>query len=82
MGRVAFVHRELHKAAGVHVHGGFAELLRVHLAYGAPAEGIDAVQLEISQRTYMDEDSFAWDEDSASRLQPLLHRLLEMTLVH
>ncbi|HSD18330.1 MAG TPA: N-formylglutamate deformylase [Thermomonas sp.] len=48
--------------------------------YGAPATGVDAVQLEISQRTYMDEDSFAWDEDRASRLQPLLHRLLAATL--
>ena len=44
--------------------------------YGAPAEGIDAVQLELSQRTYMDEDSFAYDEARASRLQPLLRNLL------
>jgi N-formylglutamate deformylase len=48
--------------------------------YGAPAEGIDAVQLEISQRTYMDEDSFEYDEAKASRLQPLLHRLLAAAL--
>ena len=48
--------------------------------YGAPADGIDAVQLEISQRTYMDEDSFAWDETKALRLQPLLCRLLAATL--
>ena len=48
--------------------------------YGAPAEGVDAVQLELSQRTYMDEGSFAYDEASASRLQPLLHRLLATTL--
>ena len=44
--------------------------------YGDPAAGIDAVQLEISQRTYMDEASFAWDADRAGRLQPLLQRLL------
>ena len=48
--------------------------------YGAPGEGIDAVQLETSQRTYMDEDSFAYDESRASRLQPLLHRLLTASL--
>ena len=48
--------------------------------YGAPANGIDAVQLEISQRTYMDEDSFAYDEAKASRLQGLLRRLLLATL--
>ena len=48
--------------------------------YGDPARGIDAVQLEISQRVYMDEDSFAWDEDRAARLQPLLRRLLTTVL--
>lgn len=48
--------------------------------YGAPADGIDAVQLELSQRTYMDEDSFAYDEARASRLQPLLRALLQATL--
>jgi N-formylglutamate deformylase len=48
--------------------------------YGDPARGIDAVQLEISQRTYMDEDSFEWDEARASRLQPLLRQLLEAAL--
>ena len=48
--------------------------------YGAPAEGIDAVQLELSQRTYMDEASFEYDEVKAARLQPLLRRLLAATL--
>ncbi len=48
--------------------------------YGAPADGIDAVQLELSQRTYMDEDSFDYDEARAARLQPLLRALLQATL--
>ena len=48
--------------------------------YGAPADGIDAVQLELSQRTYMDEDSFDYDAARAARLQPLLHALLQATL--
>jgi N-formylglutamate deformylase len=48
--------------------------------YGAPADGIDAVQLEISQRTYMDEESFAWDEALAPRLQSVLRMLLEAAL--
>ena len=48
--------------------------------YGNPARGIDAIQLEISQRTYMDEDSFAYDEAKASRLEPILQRLLVATL--
>ena len=48
--------------------------------YGAPADGIDAVQLELSQRTYMDEDSLDYDEARAARLQPLLRALLQATL--
>ena len=44
--------------------------------YGRPADGIDAVQLEISQRTYMDEDSFEYDEAKAADLQVLLRKLL------
>jgi N-formylglutamate deformylase len=48
--------------------------------YGDPANGIDAVQLEISQRIYMDEDSFAWVEDRASQAQGMLRTLLEAVL--
>ena len=44
--------------------------------YGRPADGIDAVQLEISQRTYMDEDSFEYDEAKAADLQVVLRDLL------
>ena len=47
--------------------------------YGAPADGIDAVQLEISQRIYMDESSFAWDDALASQTQRTLRALLEAT---
>jgi N-formylglutamate deformylase len=48
--------------------------------YGDPARGIDAVQLEISQRNYMDEDSFEYDGAKAARLQALLRGLLQATL--
>ncbi|WP_166206510.1 N-formylglutamate deformylase [Cognatiluteimonas telluris] len=48
--------------------------------YGDPANGIDAVQLEISQRTYMDEDSFAWDDARAAGTQRVLRTLLESVL--
>ena len=48
--------------------------------YGDPANGIDAVQLELSQRTYMDEASLAYDEVAATRLQPLLGTMLEAAL--
>jgi N-formylglutamate deformylase len=48
--------------------------------YGDPANGIEAVQLEISQRTYMDEDSFEYQELKAVWLQAILHRMLEAAL--
>ena len=49
-------------------------------AYADPGNGIQAVQLELSQRTYMDEDSFAYDEARAARLQAVLRRLLGIAL--
>jgi N-formylglutamate deformylase len=48
--------------------------------YGDPARGIDAVQLETSQRNYMDEESFEYDEAKAAKLQPLLRDLLGAAL--
>ncbi|MFS8136905.1 MAG: N-formylglutamate deformylase [Thermomonas sp.] len=48
--------------------------------YGAPQNAIDAVQLEISQRCYMDEESFVYDGKRAAGLQPLLTDLLRSTL--
>jgi N-formylglutamate deformylase len=44
--------------------------------YGAPQRGIDAVQLEISQRIYMDEATFAWDEARARQTQAVIRQLL------
>ncbi|TZF91053.1 N-formylglutamate deformylase [Cognatilysobacter lacus] len=48
--------------------------------YGRPSEGIDAVQLEISQRAYMDESTLAYDVPAARRLQSLLESLLRGVL--
>lgn len=48
--------------------------------YGDPASGIEAVQMETSQRAYMDEASFAYDEAKAARAQAFIRRLLETTL--
>ncbi len=48
--------------------------------YGDPEIGVQAVQMEISQRNYMDEDSFAYDEAKAARLQTLLRALLRAAL--
>jgi N-formylglutamate deformylase len=48
--------------------------------YGRPAEGVEAVQLELAQYNYMDEDSFAYDAARAARLQPVLRDLLRAAL--
>jgi N-formylglutamate deformylase len=37
--------------------------------YADPANGIDAIQLEIGQRIYMDEATFAYDEGKAADAQ-------------
>jgi N-formylglutamate deformylase len=48
--------------------------------YGDPANRIDAVQLELAQLNYMDEDSFAWMPDRAQRLRRTIRALLETVL--
>ncbi|MEZ5461511.1 N-formylglutamate deformylase [Dokdonella sp.] len=48
--------------------------------YGNPEQGIHAVQLELAQCNYMDEDSFAYDAALAAPTQALIHRLLEAAL--
>ncbi|MBS0456362.1 MAG: N-formylglutamate deformylase [Proteobacteria bacterium] len=48
--------------------------------YGNPAHGIDAVQMEISQRIYMDEDTFAWDDAKASAVQAAIRTLIAAAL--
>ncbi len=48
--------------------------------YGDPGAGIEAVQLEISQRNYMDEDSFAWDESRACDMQAVVRTLLQAVI--
>ncbi len=49
--------------------------------YADPDNGIDAVQLELSQHIYMDEGSFEYDEVKAARLQCVLRRLLDIALL-
>lgn len=48
--------------------------------YGRPDAGVEAVQLELAQRTYMDEDSFRYLPERACHLQAVLRQLLEATL--
>jgi len=45
--------------------------------YADPAGGIDAIQLEISQRIYMDEDTFEYDPARAADAQAVIRSLME-----
>jgi len=45
--------------------------------YADPTRGIDAIQLEISQRIYMDEDTFEYDPVKAADAQAVIRSLLE-----
>jgi N-formylglutamate deformylase len=48
--------------------------------YGRPAQGVDAIQLELAQANYMDETTFAYDERKAVKLQAVIRRMLEAAL--
>ncbi len=48
--------------------------------YASPETGVDAVQLELAQITYMDERSFEYQPARAAGVQVLIRRLLEATL--
>ncbi|MGH8158275.1 MAG: N-formylglutamate deformylase [Rhodanobacter sp.] len=48
--------------------------------FGAPAAGVQAVQLELAQHNYMDEESFGYDEVRAVAVQKLIERLLSISL--
>lgn len=49
--------------------------------FGRPQDGVQAVQLELAQHIYMDEDSFAYDEAKAAKLQVRIGELLQRCLV-
>ena len=49
--------------------------------YGRPEQGIHALQLEMCQSTYMDEDApFGYRPDRAAQILPLLQRMLDAVL--
>lgn len=48
--------------------------------YADPAHGIDAVQLELAQLNYMNEESFEYSTPAAQQVQTLIHALLEACL--
>ena len=50
-------------------------------AYGRPADGVHAIQLEMATSTYMDEASpYTFRTDLASRVRPVLREQLEIVL--
>ena len=44
--------------------------------FGAPKDNIHAIQLELAQHRYMDEETFQFDEQTAERLRTTLHTML------
>lgn len=49
--------------------------------YGRPEQGVHAVQLELAQRTYMDEQApYSYRETRAAEVQPLLETLVAIAL--
>ncbi len=48
--------------------------------YGQPAVGVEAIQLELAQVNYMDEDSYEYLPERAEPLQDLIRQLLEAAL--
>jgi N-formylglutamate deformylase len=48
--------------------------------YGRPEAGVQAVQLELVQSNYMDEESFEYDERKSADVQELIGRLLRISL--
>ncbi|MCR6662013.1 MAG: N-formylglutamate deformylase [Luteimonas sp.] len=62
------------------VHNGRFKGGHITRHYGNPDNGIDAVQLEISQRIYMDEETFEYDQTKAVNTQDVIRRLLSSVL--
>jgi N-formylglutamate deformylase len=48
--------------------------------YGNPQQGVDAVQLELAQCTYMDEESFEYQPERAAPVQRVIRVLLDTCL--
>lgn len=48
--------------------------------YGRPATGVEAVQLELAQYTYIDEDSFEYRPERAAGVQRVIRDLLDACL--
>jgi N-formylglutamate deformylase len=83
---VAGVAEEL--AAMVERHGGYTAVANgrfkggyITREYGQPTQGVHAVQLELSQITYMEEQMpYAYDETLAAKIEPLLEAIVTRAL--
>ena len=75
-------------AAVVERHGGYSAVANgrfkggyITRHYGEPSQGVHAVQLELSQITYMQEQvPYAYDEALAAEIEPLLEQLVATAL--
>ena len=45
--------------------------------YGSPSRGIHAVQLELAQHVYMDENSYSYDEVAATKLSRTIRQMVQ-----
>ncbi len=45
--------------------------------FGVPHRGIHALQIELSQATYMDETTLTWDDGKASEVQPVFRKIVQ-----
>lgn len=74
----------------VKAHGGFTAVANgrfkggyITRHYGVPDAGVQAVQLELSQITYMEETRpYAYDDARAAQVVPLLGTLVETALAY
>lgn len=74
----ATMHDSIHAKAYSHVFNGRFKGGHITRQYGMPEHNIHAVQLEMSQRVYMNEEPpYAYEPDLAKLVQPLLSDLLE-----
>ena len=48
--------------------------------YGNPSQNIHALQIELSQATYLDESSAVWSTDKSAKVQPVFRHLFQSLL--
>ena len=71
LSKILSAHRDFTHVVNGRFKGGY-----ITRHYGEPSQDIDAVQLELAQLNYMDEDSFEYQEERAARAQRVLSTLL------